>query len=207
VREELQHLPAVSFWEDTPDAYVEAASDSGYDAAAVGEVREAIALEAFYQSYEDKRELITDLLFGEGDGPGGLAGHVSEQFREKLDTELATAEANLDTQTLDDTKVAVLDTNAFTHQYEFPPTHLLLAELHRRHRDDVAAVIGVSDDELHIRSDHAIDVRDIADRAREWVPNAGLTATSVRDGTLEYIAGERSAVLDTVIDIVADEVA
>ncbi|PSP64637.1 DNA-binding protein [Halobacteriales archaeon QH_8_67_27] len=207
VRADLQHLPAVSFWEETPDAYVDAASDAGYGAAAVAEVREAIALEAFYQSYEDKRELITDLLFGESDGPGGLAGHVSEQFREKLDTELETAEANLDTQTLDDTKVAVLDTDAFTHQYEFPPTALLLDELYRRHRDDLAAVIGVSDDELHIRSDHPIDVRDIADRAREWVPNAGLTATSARDGKIEYIAGERSAVLDTVVDVVADEVA
>ncbi|WP_436924027.1 DHH family phosphoesterase [Halosimplex amylolyticum] len=207
VRDDLRHLPAVSFWEDTPEAYAEAASDAGYDAEAVREVREAVALEAFYQSYEDKRELITDLLFGEGDGHGGLAGHVSEQFREKLDAEVETAEANLDTQTLDDTKVAVLDTDAFTHRYEFPPTELLLDELHRRHRDDVAAVIGVSEDELHIRSDAPIDVRDVADRAREWVPNAGLTATSARDGKLEYIAGERSAVLDTVIDVVADEVA
>ncbi|MFC7142546.1 DHH family phosphoesterase [Halosimplex aquaticum] len=207
VRADLQHLPAVSFWEDTPEPYVEAASDAGYDAEAVREVREAVALEAFYQSYEDKRELITDLLFGEGEGHGGLAGHVSEQFRQKLDTEVETAEANLDTQTLEDTKVAVLDTDAFTHRYEFPPTELLLDELHRRHRDDVAAVIGVSEDELHIRSDSPIDVRDVADRAREWVPNAGLTATSARDGKLEYIAGERSAVLDTVIDVVADEVA
>ncbi|QLH83923.1 DHH family phosphoesterase [Halosimplex pelagicum] len=207
VRADLQHLPAVSYWEDTPEAYADAASEAGYDADAAREVREAVALEAYYQSYEDKRELITDLLFGEGDGPGGLAGHVSEQFREKLDTEIETAEANLDRQTLDDTTVAVLDTDAFTHRYEFPPTALLLDELHRRHRDDVSAVIGVSDDELHIRSDHPIDVRDIADRAREWVPNAGLTATSARDGKLEYIAGERSAVLDTVIDVVADEVA
>ncbi|WP_123537511.1 DHH family phosphoesterase [Halosimplex salinum] len=207
VRADLQHLPAVSFWEDTPEGYADAASDAGYDADAAREVREAVALEAFYQSYEDKRELITDLLFGEGDGPGGLAAHVSEQFRQKLEAEVETAEANLDTQTLDDTKVAVLDTDAFAHRYEFPPTHLLLDELHRRHRDDVSAVIGVSDDELHIRSDHPIDVRDVAERAREWVPNAGLTAKSARDGKLEYIAGERSAVLDTVIDVVADEVA
>ena len=207
VRDDLQHLPAVSFWEDTPEGYVDAATDAGYDEAAVREVREAVALEAYYQSYQDKRELITDLLFGEGDGPGGLAGHVSEQFREKLDTEIETAEANLDTQTIEGTDIAVLDTDAFTHRYEFPSTTLLLDELHRRHRDDVSAVIGVSEDELHIRSDSPVDVRDVADRAREWVPNAGLTAKSARDGKLEYIAGERSAVLDTVIDVVADEVA
>jgi len=206
VREDLRHLPAVSFWENTPEAYADLASEAGYDADAAREAREAVALEAFYQSYEDKRELVTDLLFSEGDGPGGLAGHVSAQFREKLADEVETAEANLDHQTLDETTIAVLDTDAFTHRYEFPPTELLLDELHRRHRDEVAAVIGVSEDELHIRSDTPIDVRDVVDRAREWVPNAGLTAASARDGKLEYIAGERSAVLDTVIDVVADEV-
>ena len=207
VRDDLRHLPAVSFWEGTPEGYVEAAAEAGYDADAAREVREAVALEAFYQSYEDKRELVTDLLFGDDDGPGGLAGHVSEQFREKLAAEVETAEANLDYQTLDGVTVAVLDTDAFTHRYEFPPTALLLDELHRRHRAEVDAVVGVSDDELHVRSDAPLDVRDVADRAREWVPDAGITATNARDGKLEYVAGERSAVLDAVVDVIADELA
>ena len=103
--------------------------------------------------------------------------------------------------------VAVLDTDAFTHRYEFPPTALLLDELHRRHRAEVDAVVGVSDDELHVRSDAPLDVRDVADRAREWVSNAGITATNARDGKLEYVAGERSAVLDAVVDVIADELA
>ncbi len=207
VREDLRHLPAVSFWEDTPAAYVEAADEAGYDGDATREAREAVALEAFYQSYEDKRELVTDLLFGDGDGPGGLAGHVSEQFREKLAAEVETAEANLDHQTIDETTVAVLDSDAFTHRYEFPATSLLLDELHRRHRDEVDAVVGVSDDELYVRTDAPLDVRNVADRARDWVPNAGITATNARDGKLEYVAGERSAVLDAVVDVVAEELA
>jgi len=207
VRADLEHLPAVSFWEDTPEGYVEAAENAGYDADDVREIREAVALEAFYQSYEDKRELITDLLFGDGDGPGGLASHVSEQFREKLDAEVETAEANIDHRTVDDATIAVLDTDAFTHRYEFPPTELLLDELHRRHRDEVDAVIGIAEDELHIRSDTPVDVRDVTDRAREWAPSAGLTARSARDGKLEFLVGERETVLDAVVDVVADEVA
>jgi len=206
VRDDLRHLPAVSFWEGAPKAYVEAAAEAGYDADATREVREAVALEAFYQSYEDKRELVTDLLFGDGDGPGGFAGHVSEQFREKLSAEIETAEVNLDYQTLDDATVAVLDAEAFTHRYEFPPTHLLVEELHRGHRDEVDAVVVVSDDELYVRTDAPLDVRDVADRAREWVPNAGITATNARDGKLEYVVGERESVLDAVVDVVADEV-
>jgi len=207
VRDDLRHLPAVSFWEGASEAYVEAAAEAGYDEDATREVREAVALEAFYQSYEDKRELVTDLLFGDGDGPGGLAGHVSEQFREKLAAEVETAEVNLDYQTIDDVTVAVLDAEAFTHRYEFPPTHLLVEELHRGHRDEVEAVVVVSDDELYVRTDAPLDVRDVADRAREWVPNAGITAASARDGKLEYVVGERAAVLDAVVDVVADEVA
>ena len=69
----------------------------------------------------------------------------------------------------------------------------------------MAAVIGVGEDELHIRSTTPIDVRDVADRASEIAESAGLTAKSARDGTLEYLAGERSAVLDAVVQVVADE--
>jgi len=205
VRADLRHLPAVSFWTDTPQAYADLASEAGYDDDATREIREAVALKAFYQSYEDKRELITDLLFvAESDGRG-LASHVSEQFREKVAVEVTTAEANLDHQTVDGQEIAILDTDAFTHRYEFPPTKLLLDELQRRHGREVAAVIGVGEDELHIRSTTSIDVRDVADRASEIAESAGLTAKSARDGTLEYLAGERSAVLDAVVQVVADE--
>jgi len=77
VRTDLRHLPAVSYWAETPDRYVELARDAGYDAERVAELREAVALEAYYQSYQDKRELVADLLFEDS---GNLAAHVSEQF-------------------------------------------------------------------------------------------------------------------------------
>jgi RecJ-like exonuclease len=205
-REDLAHLPAVSFWEDAPEVYVEAAADAGYDADDTREIREAIALEAYYQSYEDKRELITDLLFPADDAERGLASHVSEQFRTKLDAEVDTAEANMETREVDDVTVAVIDTDAFTHRYEFPPKSLLLDELFRQHRDDVDAVVGLESDELLLRSHATLDVHDIAATAGEWVPEAGLAAKSARDGRLEFLSGERDAVLDAVLDAVANRV-
>ncbi|WP_136715117.1 DHH family phosphoesterase [Halorientalis salina] len=206
VRAELGHLPAVSFWENTPESYVEAAADAGYDADSVREIREAIALEAFYQSYEDKRELIADLLFPENEADRGLAGHVSEQFREKLDAEVETAEANLERRTVEGVDVIVLDTDAFAHRYEFPPTNLLLDELHRRHRDDADVVVGLASDELYIRSDADVDVRAVAERASEQADNAGLAAKSARDGCLEFLSGERDAVLDAVLEAVVAQI-
>ncbi|MGB9953317.1 DHH family phosphoesterase [Haloarcula sp. Atlit-120R] len=206
VRDDLQHLPAVSFWEDIPEPYVDAASEAGYDETAVSELREAVALEAHYQSYEDKRELITDLVFGDDEEDvGGLAGHIAEQFREKVDEEVSTARANLDHRTVGDVDIAVLDTDAFTHQYEFPPESLLLDELHRDVRDESDAVLGISTDTMYIRANGELDLHELVNEVRERVPEGGVATRSVREGTIRYLAGERPAVLDATLDVLADE--
>ncbi|WP_336339194.1 DHH family phosphoesterase [Haloarcula brevis] len=206
VRDDLQHLPAVSFWENIPEPYAAAASEAGYDESAVSELREAVALEAHYQSYEDKRELITDLVFGDDEEDvGGLAGHIAEQFREKVDEEVATAEANLDYRTVDGVDIAVLDTDAFTHQYEFPPESLLLDELYREVRDESDAVLGISTDTMYVRADGDVDLHELVREVSERVPEGGVATRSVREGTIRYLAGERPAVLDATLDVLADE--
>ncbi|XVH31941.1 DHH family phosphoesterase [Haloferacaceae archaeon DSL9] len=200
VREDVSHLPAISYWENPPEAYLDLAAEIGYDRTRVDELREAIALEAYYQSYEDKRELVTDLLF---DDAGGLAAHISEQFREKLETELATARENVETESHGDLTVAVLDTDAYTHRFDFPPTSLLLDALHRELReDDVSVTIGVGMDELFVRSTDDLDIREIAAEAAESAPKAAITAEGVREGRIEFLAGERDAAMDAIVDAI-----
>ncbi|MFB6236709.1 MAG: DHH family phosphoesterase [Halopenitus sp.] len=201
VRDDLTHLPAVSYWEETPTHYTELARDAGYDAERVAELREAIALEAYYQSYEDKRELVADLLFADG---GDLAAHVSEQFREKLETEVATAEANIDHEAVDGIEFAVLDTDAYTHRYDFPPTGLLLDELHRRNREGDFVTLGFATDELYVRSTTDVSVRDVAAEAAEIAPQADIHTAGVREGSIEFLSGERDAVEDAVIAAIAE---
>jgi RecJ-like exonuclease len=203
VAEDMQHLPAVSYWEDTPEAYTDAAEAAGYDAAQVTDIREAVALEAYYQSYQDKRELITDLLF---DDAGGLAGHIAEQFREKLDTELATAQANLETEERAGVSMAVLDTEQFSHRFDFPSTELLLDELHRAEREGEAFVTaGVGMDELYLRSTEPLDIRGVAEAAAEAAPEAAITARGVREGRIEFLAGKREAARDAVLAAAAEQ--
>ncbi|WP_178917227.1 OB-fold nucleic acid binding domain-containing protein [Natronomonas gomsonensis] len=201
VRDDLTHLPAISYWDDTPEAYVELAAEAGVDDDTARQLREAIALEAFYQSYEDKRELIVDLLF---EKRTGLAEQVSEQFGRKLEAELETATANLDERSVDGATVAVLDTEAYTHTYDFPPTRLLLDELARRL--DVDAVVGVATDELHIRTDAALDLEAIVASLQLESPEAGVDNPGAREPKLEFLAGEREAVLDTLVDALAEQV-
>jgi RecJ-like exonuclease len=202
VRGDLRHLPAVSYWADAPDRYVDLARGAGYDAERVAELREAVALEAYYQSYQDKRELIADLLFSDD---GNLAAHVSEQFREKLETEIETADANVVAEAVDGVEFALLDTDGYTHRYDFPPTPLLLDDLHRRRADgEPFATVGVGTDELYVRTTADISVRDVADRAAELAPKADVATAGVREGKIEFLSGERDAVEDAVVAAVAE---
>jgi len=198
VRSDLAHLPAVSYWADLPADYAALASEAGYDADRTRELREAIALEAYYQSYQDKRELITDLLF---EDDGGLAGHVSGQFRNKLDTEVETAEANLEARDVGGVSVGVLDADSYSHQYDFPPTALLADALHRR-ADGRTATVVYSTDELFVRAPEAVDVRAAAAAAAESVPEGGVTASGIRQNRIEFLSGAREAVVDAVADAV-----
>jgi RecJ-like exonuclease len=201
VREDLAHLPAVSFWEDTPEQYTDLAAEAGYDEDDVRSLREAVGLEAFYQSYEDKRELIIDLLFAdEADDPVGLAAHISEQYRTRMDTEIETAESNLERRELDGETVLVLDTDAYTHEYEFPPLALLLDELYRRNREEGVALVGIDEDEAYVRSDRDLGVREIVESAREAAPKAALDARSAREGRVEFLSGERDAAREALLE-------
>ena len=203
-RDGLVHLPATSYWETAPETYAQVAGEAGYDADRRRDLREAVALEAYYQSYEDKRELLTDLLFG--DGGADLAAHVAEQFRVKVDTEVATARENLDRTARDGVELALLDTDAYTHRYDFPPTSLLLDELHRRERTDGAfATIGIGTDELFVRSTFDLDLRAAVDAARDAVPEADLGVADLRDGRVEFLAGRRDDARDAIVDAVVDQ--
>ncbi|MFP8951734.1 DHH family phosphoesterase [Natrialbaceae archaeon A-arb3/5] len=208
VRADLEHLPAVSYWTDTPQAYLELATDAGYDETAISERREAVALEAYYQSYKDKRELVADLLFdGETTRDGDLAAHVSEQFRAKIETELETARENVETVDVDGLSVTVLDTGAFTHRYNFPTTTLLLDALHRERDDETDVTLGVGDDELHVRATDSLNVRELGDAIAEAAPNAGVSVVGGQDGHVEYLPGERDAVRDAALDALGETLA
>ena len=204
VREDLTHLPAISFWEETPETYGELAAEAGYDDEDTRRLREAVALEAFYQSYEDKRELIIDLLFAEeADDPVGLASNISEQFREKMDTEIETAEANIEEVDADGQTVLVLDTEAYTNRYEFPDESLLLDELYRRHSDDAAALVGIAQDEAYVRSRADLDVRELVWSASDEAPAAGLDARGAREGRVEFLSGERENAREALLAALA----
>lgn len=199
-RDDLAHLPGICFWDEVPETYADAAADAGYDDEDLAEMRDAVALEAFYNAYQGKRELIADLLWGDEDD---LREHVAGQFRTRLDREVDTADPHLDTHDFGSVTVTVLDVDAFTHRYDFPPVDLLLDALHRR-RSEGDVTLGWDSDELRFRSDETLDVRAVAESVADDAPDAGVTAKGGRDGHVEFLRGERDDVLDAALDAVAE---
>ncbi|ELZ94295.1 putative nuclease [Haloferax mucosum ATCC BAA-1512] len=203
IRDDVSHLPAVSYWEHCPEQYLGLAEDHGFDADRVRELREAVALEAYYQSYQDKRELIADLLF---DADEGLAGHVSEQFRIKLEDEIETAQANLERRDVGSVSAAILDSDAYSHRFDFPPTSLLVDELHRRTREgNTFVTIALGMDELYVRSTGDLDLRAVVESAAAEAPSAGLAAAGIREGRIEFLTGARDEALEAVLEAAAEQ--
>ena len=196
---DLSHLPGVSYERSPPGLYANLAADAGYDAEAVETLREAIALKAFYQSYGNKRELITDLLFGDR----GLAEHASEQFKERVAEEVRTAEPHLDTRDVDGRSFGVLDLDAFTHQYDFPPATILLGEL--AEGTGLDAVVGLAEDALYVWSPAVIDMRTVGEQTAEAVPDGGVETVGGRDGHLRFLVGRREAVMSAAVDAIAEQ--
>ena len=121
-----------------------------------------------------------------------------------MHTELETATANIENRTVAGETVLVLDTDSYTHQYEFPPTELLLDALYRDHRQEAAAVVGFDTDEAYVRTDATVDVRAVVADATEDAPAAGLDARGAREGRIEYLAGERTAAQDALLAALGD---
>ncbi|MFB6267277.1 MAG: OB-fold nucleic acid binding domain-containing protein [Halodesulfurarchaeum sp.] len=202
VREDLAHLPAASYWDGLPDRYADLAKSAGYDLDAVRSIRNAVALEAFYQSYEDKRELIADLFWDERNL--ALAEPISEQFRTKLEAELETAEPHLEDRNREGVSIAVLDVDDYTHQYDFPPVRILIDQLHRqRNPPEPSVTIGFKRDELLLTGSEWVDVRAVGEAVADQLPEAGVTPRGGRDGTIEFLSGERDAVIEAVVDEIA----
>ncbi len=204
VRADLQWLPAMSQWEDPLPAYDRLAVEAGYDASERQRIREALAIEAYYQSHNGKRELITDLLFEE---TSDLVAHIADQYRERLRAELEPARENLTRKQTSDITFVVLDTDNFAHRFDFPPTELLLDVLHRKERtavDGPLVTLGVGADEMHVRSTAPINIEAIVERASDVID--GLTAVGGPDGHIVYLTGHREDAIEAVVGAIATRV-
>lgn len=199
VRTDLVHLPAIGVGYDVPEPYRSLADEHGYDADTIRARHEAIALVAYYQRYDDKRELIADLLF-DGEEAGDLAEHVSGQFRERLDTAVETARQNAELIERQGARILWLNAAALTHRFSFPPRPVLAEALERE--SDVDVVLVLDEDTAFIAGDLPLSVDHIADYVDQAVSEGAVTASRDR---ITFLVGMRDDVRDAIIETVVAE--
>jgi RecJ-like exonuclease len=199
VRETIGHLPAVS-QRDPSGAELAAADEAGETETTLRDRREATALTAYHNARDDKRELLADVLL---EADADLAGRLAEQYRDKLDETIDSALANAFDVPSGEETVNVLDATEYASRYEFPPTELLVTELHRA--NDATVTLVVEEDALHLAGDRPLDRRAIAAAARDTHADGAIQAMGGSDGHIRFLQGERDAVIDAVIAAIGDD--
>lgn len=194
IRQDLVHLPAIAAGYDIPERYLRLALDHGYDDETIRQRHEALALVAYYQRYDDKRELIADLLFN-GDGSGDLALHVSEQFRSRLQTAVTTARENAEIVTEEGLTILTLDASTLTHRFAFPPRPILCDALQRDADADIVVVL--TEDAAFIGGTRPFDLDRIAEIVDPQVDHASVDASRDR---LTFLAGKRDDVRVALVE-------
>lgn len=197
VRDDIVTLPAISYRDSAPDRYEGVATEQGLDPDTARQRHEAIALTAYYQRFDDKRELVADLLFDSD--ADDLADHVSTQYRERIETAINTAQENADRIEAAGRTVTLLDAEAHSHRFDFPPRDILAEELYRAERDaGHGDVIVVFDrDHCYIHGTTGQSRTELADRIGDRIPDAGVQAKRDR---LSYLAGRQDAVRQVLIE-------
>ena len=200
VTDDIISLPAISWTGSVPSQYMEAAMGAGLDEETINERRQAISLISYYQRYDDKRELVDDLLFNPE--ATALAGHISGQYRSKIETAVGIAQENADRISAINTTVCGVYADEHTHRYDFPPYPVLAAELLAKEvvddSADIVAIFGV--DVCYLAGIDTAQLPQIVSSIQAATTDA---AVSLARDRITFLSGKRDAVKSALVDAVS----
>ena len=200
-RNELIHLPAISYWKNAPDTYMELAKEAGYELDMIGKIHRAIAVEAFYQRNSSKREMISDMLFGENTE---LIEQCNSYFVESMEKGILTASPHLDRLVVNGKEIATIDLDKFTHRYQFPATKFLLLGLIEK--EQVAAVVGSDTTSIYVEAGGIIDLKELGDDIKSIAAkNGSIDIGGISSGKISFVSGDREEILDAVVESIVKQ--
>lgn len=203
-RDELRHLPAVAVRDEPPESAVRLLKDSPYNLSDARTMREAVALETYYQPRRSKRALMYEILF---EHTTGDVQPFSDQFRTKLDGAVETAIHNADVHQVDDEVVAVLDVAKFGNRFEFPPVPVLLEGLLDTPELEATVAVGIGRDFVEVVTDAELDLSRVVETLDEAVPDGALSVQGGPEGRIRFLEGRREDVTAAAVRAVTDELA
>ncbi|USZ68820.1 OB-fold nucleic acid binding domain-containing protein [Halorussus salilacus] len=218
ITEELRHVPAVAGLCDRSKAdamtdYVELAESEGYAESFLREIGEALDYEAHWLKYDDGRNLINDVLNVGADSEQRhreLVEFLAERSEVAVDKQLDAAMPHVEHERLDsDAHLYRIDVENHAHRFTYPAPGKTTGEIHDRkvrETGDPVITIGYGPDFAVLRSDGVrLDIPEMVSELDEEVVGGGVSGGGhLVVGSIKFVPGMREAVLDALVEKMAD---
>jgi RecJ-like exonuclease len=218
VTEELRHVPAVAGLSDRSKAevmgeFVDLAAREGYSREDLEAIGEALDYAAHWLRYSDGQSLVNDVLDVGCDDRARheeLVAFLAERAERDVERQLDAAEPHVEHERLDnDAHLYRIDLDRFAHRFTYPAPGKTTGRLHDRkvrETGDPVITIGYGPDFAVLRSDGVrLDIPQMVAELNEEVVGGGVSGGGhLVVGSIKFVKGMRAAVIDSLVEKMAD---
>ena len=218
VTDDVRHVPAVAGLSDRSEAdamddYLALAHEEGYDESELRDVGEALDYATFWLRYDDGGPLVTDALNVDCDDETRhreLVDFLSTRAERDVQRQLDAAMDHVDHEDLDNgAHLYRIDVENHAHRFTYPAPGKTTGEIHDRkvaETGDPVITIGYGPDFAVLRSDGVrLDIPEMVAELEAEVDGGGVSGGGhLVVGSIKFVRGMREAVLDALVEKMAD---
>jgi len=218
ISEELEHVPAVAGLSDRSkaeamDDYVDLAAEAGYEKSDLLDIGEALDYAAHWLRYSEGKTLVNDALnvgCDDEERHEELVEFLAERAERDVDRQLAALDDHVDHERLaSGAHLYRIDLDEYAHRFTYPAPGKTTGELHDtrvKETGDPVITIGYGPDFCVLRSDGVrLDIPNMVTELNEELPEAGVSGGGhLVVGSIKFVKGRRGAVIETLIEKMAD---
>ncbi|MDS0293260.1 DHH family phosphoesterase [Halogeometricum luteum] len=216
--DELKHVPAVAGLSDRSkaeamDDFVELAAAQGYDREELLDIGEALDYAAHWLRYSDGQSIVNDVLNVGCDDEARheeLIEFLAERAERDVDRQLDAAESHVDHETLSSgAHLYTIDLDEWAHRFTYPAPGKTTGKIHDRKVQEMqepVITIGYGPDFAVLRSDGVrLDIPQMVAELNEEVVGGGVSGGGhLVVGSIKFVKGMRSEVIDSLVEKMAD---
>ncbi len=218
ITEDVEHVPAVAGLSDRSKAdvmprFVFQANEAGYDRDDLEAIGEALDYAAHWLRYNEGKTLVNDVLdvgCDDSDRHERLIEFLAERAERDVERQLDALEPHVEHERLDsEAHLYRIDLDNFAHRFTYPAPGKTTGNLHDRkvtETGEPVITIGYGPDFAVLRSDGVrLDIPQMVTELNEELPGSGVSGGGhLVVGSIKFVKGRREAVIDLLVEKMAD---
>jgi RecJ-like exonuclease len=218
IGDDLRHVPAVAGLADRSkaevmDEFVELAETAGYSRDDLLDIGEALDYAAHWLRYNDGRQFVNDVLnvgCEDESRHRELVEFLSARAQRDVERQLDAVESHVDHERLaNDAHLYTVDLDEFAHRFTYPAPGKTTGKVHDRkvrETGEPVITVGYGPDFAVLRSDGVrLDIPKMVAELNEEVTGGGVSGGGhLVVGSIKFVRGMREAVLDSLVEKMAD---